>query len=245
MDHLDEMDERRIREIVRRLVEESLGGDVMPSESDPSPTPSPPKARRIHLAPGAEPTEEIHHVAANRGAQVVDAARSVESRSHRIALGADHAGYPLKNLLKEYLAQRGYDVDDCGTFTSEPVDYPDIAATVARRVASGEAWRGIVIDGAGIGSAIAANKVPGIRAAHCYDLSSARNAREHNDANLLTLGARMIGDGLARDIVGAFLDTAFAGGRHRRRLDKLAALEREAAPADLTPAGLQFPPGGD
>ncbi len=143
-----------------------------------------------------------------------------------IALGADHGGLAMKQDLAAYLAELGYAVNDCGTFTPDPVDYPDIAYAVAKLVSDGGAWRGIVIDGAGIGSAMAANKVPGVRAALCYDLSTARNAREHNDANVLTLGARLIGAGLARDIVKLFLETECTEERHKRRVAKIMEVER-------------------
>ena len=143
-----------------------------------------------------------------------------------VALGADHGGYALKEMLKAYLAELGYRVVDCGTHSAEPVDYPDLAYAVARLVSSGEAWRGIVVDGAGIGSAMAANKVPGVRAALCYDHATAINSREHNDANVLTLGAGLIGPSLAKQIAQTWLATPFGGGRHQRRVDKIAEIER-------------------
>jgi ribose 5-phosphate isomerase B len=143
-----------------------------------------------------------------------------------VALGADHGGYTLKETLKTFLTELGYRVVDCGTHSAEPVDYPDLAYAVARLVGSGEAWRGIVVDGAGIGSAMAANKVPGVRAALCYDHATALNSREHNDANVLTLGAGLIGPSLARQIAQAWLATAFGGGRHQRRVDKIMEIER-------------------
>jgi len=143
-----------------------------------------------------------------------------------VALGADHGGFALKQTLKDYLTELGYTVRDCGTHSTDPVDYPDLAYAVARLVGSGEAWRGIMVDGAGIGSAMAANKVPGVRAALCYDYSSAVNSREHNDANVLTLGAGLIGVALARQIVQTWLTTAYAGGRHQRRIDKLTEIEK-------------------
>jgi len=143
-----------------------------------------------------------------------------------VALGADHGGFALKQTLKDYLTELGYTVRDCGTHSTDPVDYPDLAYAVARLVGSGEAWRGIMLDGAGIGSAMAANKVPGVRAALCYDYSSAVNSREHNDANVLTLGAGLIGVALARQIVQTWLTTAYAGGRHQRRIDKLTEIEK-------------------
>jgi ribose 5-phosphate isomerase B len=146
-----------------------------------------------------------------------------------VALGADHGGLALKEALKEHVAGLGYTVLDCGTHSPEPVDYPDLAYAVARLVSSGEAWRGILVDGAGIGSAMAANKVPGVRAALCYDHATALNSREHNDANVLTLGAGLIGANLAKQIVEAWLKTAFAGGRHQRRVDKIVAIEQRFA----------------
>ena len=129
------------------------------------------------------------------------------SPNENIAIGSDHAGFELKKHLREYLEKRGLRVEDCGTFSPDPVDYPTIAHAVAQRVASGRCTCGIIIDGAGIGSAMAANKVPGIRAACCYDLSSARNSREHNNANIMTLGARLIGAGLAEQTTDTFLAT--------------------------------------
>ncbi|OGT92431.1 MAG: ribose 5-phosphate isomerase B [Gemmatimonadetes bacterium GWC2_71_9] len=142
-----------------------------------------------------------------------------------VAVGADHGGFPLKEHLKPLLAELGHDVLDVGTFGADPVDYPDFAVAVARAVAEGRAWRGIMVDGAGIGSAMAANKIRGIRAALCYDLTTAANAREHNDANVLTLGGTLIGTRLATDIVRAFLTTEFGGGRHAPRVDKINQLD--------------------
>jgi ribose 5-phosphate isomerase B len=143
-----------------------------------------------------------------------------------IALGADHGGFALKEILKSYLAELGYAVRDCGTHSTDAVDYPDFAYAVARLVSNGECRWGIIVDGAGIGSCMVANKVPGVRAALCYDLSSARNSREHNDANVLTLGGQLIGAGLARQIVDTWLKTPFGGGRHQRRVDKIMEVER-------------------
>jgi ribose 5-phosphate isomerase B len=143
-----------------------------------------------------------------------------------VALGADHGGFKLKESLKAYLRDLGYQVMDCGTNSTEAVDYPDFALAVAELVAQGRAWRGILIDGAGIGSCMAANKVPGIRAAMCYDQSTAVNSREHNDADVLTLGAGLIGEALARQIVKTWLETPFGGGRHARRVEKIMEIER-------------------
>jgi len=143
-----------------------------------------------------------------------------------VAIGADHGGYELKEMLKGYLGELGHSVVDCGTGSKDAVDYPDFALAVAQLVAQGRAWRGIAVDGAGIGSCMAANKVPGVRAAMCYDQATAVNSREHNDANVLTLGAGLIGPNLARQIVKAWLETAFGGGRHARRVDKIMQIER-------------------
>lgn len=146
-----------------------------------------------------------------------------------VALGADHGGYGMKEVLKEHLQANGYTIVDCGTNSTQAVDYPDFAAAVAQKVASGEAWRGIIVDGAGIGSCMAANKVRGVRAALCYDYATAVNSREHNDANVLTLGAGLIGLALAKQIADTWLATEFGGGRHAGRVDKIMAIEKEAS----------------
>jgi len=143
----------------------------------------------------------------------------------RVAIGADHGGVAMKDSLLAFLRQRGADVHDVGTFGTEAVDYPDFAAAVAHAVASGAADVGIMIDGAGIGSCMAANKVAGVRAAMCYDVTTAANAREHNHANMLTLGGTLIGARLAQEITRTFLDTPYGGGRHQGRVDKITALE--------------------
>lgn len=145
----------------------------------------------------------------------------------RVAIGSDHGGYELKEILKRaILEEMGWEVHDCGTHSTEAVDYPDFAAAVAREVASGRAARGIVIDAAGIGSTMAANKIPGARCALCHDDATVRNCREHNDANVLALGARVVNRGLATKLVRLFLSTSFGGGRHERRVQKIMALER-------------------
>jgi ribose 5-phosphate isomerase B len=146
--------------------------------------------------------------------------------SRSIAIGSDHGGFDLKEELKGYLAAWGYNVLDQGTTSREAVDYPDFAEAVANAVVRGDASRGIVIDSAGIGSSIAANKVPGARAALCYDRATARNSREHNDANILSLGARLIPSEVAREILAAWLETPFSGGRHQKRVDKIIAIEK-------------------
>ena len=147
-------------------------------------------------------------------------------KARLIAIGADHGGFALKESLKAYLQELDFTPIDCGTNSTESVDYPDFAQAVAEQVASGKVWRGIMIDGAGIGSCMAANKVPGVRAAMCYDHATAFNSREHNNANLLTLGAGLIGPSLAKQIVKTFLETEFGGGRHARRVDKIMEIEK-------------------
>ena len=144
----------------------------------------------------------------------------------RVAIGSDHGGFALKEILRRVIADElGWEVHDCGTHSTDAVDYPDFAAAVGREVASGRAARGIVIDAAGIGSTMAANKIAGVRCALCHDDTTVLNAREHNDANLLALGARIVNRGAATRMVRLFLTTAFAGGRHERRIHKIMALE--------------------
>lgn len=145
----------------------------------------------------------------------------------RIALGADHAGYPLKVSVAKYLADAGHEVIDFGTDSEESVDYPPICAAVGRAVVGGEADFGIVLGGSGQGEQIAANKVHGVRAALCYNEFTARLAREHNDANVLALGGRILGEEFALAIVDAFLEGGFEGGRHQRRVDLIADIEGE------------------
>ena len=145
----------------------------------------------------------------------------------RIAVGSDHAGYRLKEDLVRHLKDEGHDVADLGTDSEASVDYPPICAEVGRAVAGGEAERGIVLGGSGQGEQIAANKVHGVRAALCNDLYTARMARAHNDANVLSMGARIVAPELAREIVAVWLDTEFEGDRHERRLGQIADIERE------------------
>jgi ribose 5-phosphate isomerase B len=158
--------------------------------------------------------------------EAAEAPRRAAAGALRIAIGADHGGYALKERLLFRLREAGYEVVDCGTDSVDSVDYPDFAHEVAAKVAAAEVTYGIVCDGAGVGSAMVANKVPGVRAALCYDLSSARNSREHNHANVLTLGAGLIGDGLAWQIVQEWLSVEWGGGRHARRVDKITAIEQ-------------------
>jgi ribose 5-phosphate isomerase B len=195
---MNEPSDREIRQIVRRVLSQSLGLTGQPA------------------APPGEPP----------AAQAAPVAEAKPADRKVVAIGADHGGFELKETLKADLPSLGYEVTDVGTSSREAVDYPDFAHEVASLVSAGKAWRGIIVDGAGIGSCIVANKVPGVRAGMAYDYSSAVNSREHNDANVLTLGAGLIGVNLARQIVQTWLATAFGGGRHTRRVDKIVAIER-------------------
>src|SRR5262245_34591967 len=155
------------------------------------------------------------------------ARRSVAGKRRLIAVGADHGGYEMKERLKKFLDELGYRHRDFGTFSEEAVDYPDFAHAVARAVADGVVDLGIVVDGAGIGSCMTANKVPGVRAAMCYDEASARNSREHNGANVLTLGGKMISADRMKEIVRIWLGTELTEDRHRRRVEKITAIEQQ------------------
>ncbi len=179
---------------------------------------------------------EIHAIVERVLQQVLGAARQPAAPAPAanpapgrkvVAIGADHGGFELKETLKPELTALGFDVQDVGTHSKDAVDYPDFALAVAQAVSSGKAWRGIMIDGAGIGSCIVANKVPGIRAGMAYDYSTAVNSREHNDTNVLTLGAGLIGVNLAKQIVKTWLTTEFAGGRHAPRVDKIKSVEKQ------------------
>jgi len=143
-----------------------------------------------------------------------------------VAFGADHGGFQLKEVLMKQAEKLGYAVLDLGTSSEEPCDYPDYAYAVARAVSVGKAWRGVMVDGAGIGSCVVANKVPGVRAACCSNELVARNAREHNDTNVLTLGSRVSGVEVCREVMRIWLETPFAGGRHKGRIDKITDIER-------------------
>ncbi len=189
--------DEEIKAIVQRVVAQLMGLSKPESAHQAQPQPASP-------APQAEPA----------------------AAARKVVMGADHGGYELKELLKTDVAALGYEVVDVGTHSKEPVDYPDLAHEVARAVSSGGAWRGIMIDGAGIGSCIVANKVPGVRAGLAYDYASAVNGREHNDTNVLTLGAGLIGVNLAKQIVTVWLATPFGGGRHERRVNKIIIIEK-------------------
>lgn len=184
------------------------------------------------VPPNALVTPLARQAALERHIQLEEQATAVPAVARTgqpaIAIGADHGGYGLKETLKKMLATAlpQYEVVDCGTHSTDSVDYPDFAYAVAQLVGTGRAWRGIIIDGAGIGSCMAANKVPGVRAAMCYDQATAVNSREHNNANVLTLGAGLIGANLAQQIVQTWLATDFGGDRHARRVDKIMAIEK-------------------
>lgn len=243
-----------IEQMVRQVVARTVGQPPFTSASErvdgrTPPTPSRPiidadairqlPAHSTYTAPpGSLITPLAREAALERGIQIEVRSPKSEVQSpttdyrspitdnRAVALGADHGGYQLKEQLKGMLAKAGYPVIDCGAHSSEAVDYPDYAYAVAQLVANGRAWRGIMIDGAGIGSCMAANKVPGVRAAMCYDQATAVNSREHNDANVLTLGAGLIGPALANQIVTTWLNTDFGGGRHARRVDKIDAISK-------------------
>lgn len=144
-----------------------------------------------------------------------------------IALGSDHGGYQLKETIKKHLEEKGYEVKDYGTYSEESCDYPQYGKAVGKAVASGECEKGILVCGTGIGISLAANKVKGIRAAVCSDTFSAKYTRLHNDANILAMGQRVVGPGLALELVDIFLNTEYEGGRHQRRVDQLMAIENE------------------
>jgi ribose 5-phosphate isomerase B len=159
-------------------------------------------------------------------AGVAEARVAVADGRVAVAVAGDHGGWRMKDAIGAWLTEHGYAVRDCGTHSDDAVDYPDLALAVARLVADGSCRWGIVVDGAGIGSAMAANKVPGIRAANCHDLSSARNSREHNYANVLTLGAGFLGTALALQVVETWLATDWGAERHGARVEKISAIER-------------------
>lgn len=193
------IDDSEIHQIVQKVVSQSLG------------------LTKPVAAPAAQPVPAETPTKTATGSEV----RKV------VAIGADHGGFELKETLRATVTELGFDVRDVGPYNKGAVDYPDFAHEVAKQVSTGKAWRGIMIDGAGIGSCIVANKVPGVRAGMAYDYSSAVNSREHNDTNVLTLGAGLIGVNLAKQIVKVWLTTEFGGGRHQPRVDKIVAVEKQ------------------
>lgn len=194
-------DDAEIHQMVQRVLKQVLG-QSQPAAALLPPAPVP----AAETTSGSVPQAQVRQV---------------------VAIGADHGGYELKEILKTTLNELGFDVRDVGAYNKGTVDYPEFAHEVARLVSVGKAWRGIMIDGAGIGSCIVANKVPGIRAGLAYDYSSAVNSREHNDTNVLTLGAGLIGVNLAKQIVQVWLTTEFGGGRHAGRVNKITAVEKQ------------------
>ena len=183
---------------------------------------------RLRIAEGARLTPLAADIVRERRIELVRRTPRRGSRQAKlIAIGADHGGYAMKEELKAFLAELGHRVRDFGTHSTDAVDYPDFAHAVARAVASGDADLGIIIDGAGVGSAMTANKVPGVRAAACYSVKVARNSREHNDANVLTLGSGTITGNEMREIVRVWLSTEISEERHRKRVAKIKAIERQ------------------
>lgn len=240
--------EAEVREIVRRILTR-LAEAPAPGSGAPAAPPRRPTGRmmideaavralapgsRLAVPKGALVTPLARQVAQERGvtldegapARIPRASTGSASPQQRVAIGADHGGYPLKETLKAHLQTLGYEVVDCGTNSADAVDYPDFAYAVAQLVASGQCANGIVVDGAGIGSCMTANKVPGVRAALCYDHATAVNSREHNHANVLTLGAGLIGANLAKQIAQTWLTTPYGGGRHAARVEKIKAIEK-------------------
>jgi ribose 5-phosphate isomerase B len=189
-----------------------------------------PEKGELRVAAGALITPLAREAANARGVKIIEISEEELARQtppeRTIAIGSDHGGFRMKEALKPILIEAGLVVRDVGVDRETPVDYPDIALKVAEMVASGAAARGVILDGAGIGSAMAANKVPGVRAALCYDRSTARNSREHNDSNVLTLGGRLLTTSQAEDVLRTWLATPFAGGRHTARIQKITAIEQ-------------------
>lgn len=217
------------QDYIRKVVAERLRQQLNPNARpliDTDAVDAVPEGGRLEIPPGAIITPLARSRAMERRVELVMDVVPAAPEAGVVALGADHGGYPMKEMLKVHLQAR-YVVVDCGTNSSASVDYPDFALAVAQMVSSGRAWRGIVVDGAGIGSCMVANKVPGVRAALCYDQASASNSREHNDANVLTLGAGLIGESLAKQIADTWLATDFGGGRHARRVNKIMDIERK------------------
>ncbi len=190
-----------------------------------------PSSGELRVPIGTIFTPSARDLAGARGVRIVELkpeeCRGIAPPEKTVAIGADHGGFRLKEVLKPLLEGMGLEVRDAGVFEEKTADYPDIAQKVAELVAGGAARRGVIIDGAGIGSSIAANKVPGIRAALCYDKASARNSREHNDSNVLTLGARLLTETQAEEVLRTWMETPFAGGRHAARVEKISNIERQ------------------
>ena len=188
-----------------------------------------PATGELRVKVGTIVTPAARDVAHSRGVRIVevpDDQLPAAPAGNTVAIGADHGGFRLKETLKPVLKALDLEIRDVGVHVDVAADYPDLAHQVAELVASGVVGRGVMIDGAGIGSSIAANKVPGVRAALCYDKTSARNSREHNDSNVLTLGARFLTPTQAEDVLRTWIGTPFAGGRHQARVQKIMEIER-------------------
>ncbi len=188
-----------------------------------------PQAGDLKVERGAIITPSARDLARERGVRILEVtAEQMDAAppNKTIAIGSDHGGFQLKELLKPVLTGLGLSFSDIGVHEAAAADYPDIAHKVCGVLQAGKATRGVIVDGAGIGSAMAANKVPGIRAALCYDKASARNSREHNDANVLTLGGRLLTPTQAEEVLRVWLSTPFGGGRHQARIDKITAIEK-------------------
>ena len=231
-------EEERIRDLVRRVVYRTVGRAVPETRVSSKTLVTQqdveliPEGGEFQVPENALVTPLARQAAIERKVRLVtpdDLDIDAAAAERTVALGADHGGVQLKDRLLEHVGSLGFKVVDCGTDGPESVDYPDIALAVARLVAGGRVWRGILVDGAGIGSCMAANKVPGVRAALCYDEATAVNSREHNHANVLTLGAGLIGADLATKIVTTWLETPAGGGRHQRRVDKITDIEQRYA----------------
>lgn len=223
-----ELDERSLKELAERtraLLARQFGVATPPTPARPAAPDASAGPPRACAAAASSPSPRP----APASAPAPAAPRLAPGADRRIAIGADHGGFALKQQLVELLRELAWEPVDVGTHDGGAVDYPDFAVKVARTVARGEAWRGIMIDGAGIGSAMAANKIPGVRAATVHNEATAVNSREHNDANVLVLGSGQVNRGLARRLVRLWLATDFAGGRHQKRVDKIIALDREKA----------------
>lgn len=189
-----------------------------------------PASGELRILPGTIVTPSARDLAKSRGVTIVELKKGETPTpvpaEKTIAIGCDHGGFEMKQNLLRVFHDYGLAVRDIGVDHPKPVDYPDIAKQVAELVASGAATRGVIIDGAGIGSAMVANKFPGVRAALCYDKASARNSREHNDANVLTLGGRLLTHTQAEEVLRTWLETPFGGGRHAARVEKIKAIEK-------------------
>ena len=184
----------------------------------------------LRVAHGTIFTPSARDLAIERSVDIIEMAAedlpAIHDPARTVAIGADHGGFEMKEMLKPVFDEMGLTVRDIGVYEPKSADYPDIARQVAELVVQGIAARGVIVDGAGIGSAMAANKVPGIRAALCYDKASARNSREHNDSNVLTLGGRLLTPDLAADVLRLWLATPFGGGRHAARVQKITEIEK-------------------